>query len=307
LTTAQPLVGLPGKFPQGSNVSQKLFDRLDDQQQPPVSKSGVPKDVSAPLRMLIRPILFLALGLHALLIFVPLPSEEKLKQPDDKKNPITITQVPTNQPPAASVRPAAKPAAKPAVTVAAKPAPLTPRLAPVAPFIPSPPASPILPLQTGSLPSLPRPSESTQETTPTPPIALANVEPGKALYELLAEIPVPNKLDPSFTNVAQLEHFAKPELFFKPSDDPDLVPEALPGLDGSPKLAVGEEPEFFYQTFFEQPLQGIFEQVTKVGDFAGGPLYRLKRGDYTVYLSLIPAQGAVATIVSVWSSDPTAR
>ena len=261
----------------------------------------------APLRMLIRPILFLALGLHALFLFIPLPSEEKPKEPDDKKNPITITQIPTNQPPAVTVRPGAKPAAKPAVSVAPRPAPLPPGSSPVAPFVPSPPVSPVSPLQTGSLPSLQRPTESPQDTTPSPPTSLAAVDPAQALYELLAEIPVPNKLDPTFTNVAQLEHFAKPELFFKLSDDPDLLPEGLPGLDSSPKIAVGEEPDFFYQTFFEQPLQSIFEQVTKVGDYAGGPLYRLKRGDYTVYLSLVPAQGVVATIVSVWSSDPTAR
>ncbi len=46
-------------------------------------------------RSLLFPMLLLALGLHAVLLALPLPSSEGRKAPDDKKNPIKITQIPT--------------------------------------------------------------------------------------------------------------------------------------------------------------------------------------------------------------------
>lgn len=42
--------------------------------------------------------LFAALGLHALLLFTPFPSEQKPKNPDDKKDPVKITQIPMAKP-----------------------------------------------------------------------------------------------------------------------------------------------------------------------------------------------------------------
>ncbi len=73
----------------------------------------------APLRMLLRPMLFLALGLHALLLFVPIPSEQKPKEADDKKDPLKITQLPTAKPASPkSLKPIASAARKP--TIAAK-------------------------------------------------------------------------------------------------------------------------------------------------------------------------------------------
>ncbi|MBC7972909.1 MAG: hypothetical protein H7Z11_22765 [Verrucomicrobia bacterium] len=56
------------------------------------------KQLPAPLRSLIRPMFFAAIGLHALLLFTPLPSEQKPKKADDKENPVKITQLPTAKP-----------------------------------------------------------------------------------------------------------------------------------------------------------------------------------------------------------------
>jgi hypothetical protein len=287
-------------------VTQKLFDELDTQQRLSLPKSDQPdwfKSVPASLRMLIRPMLFLALGLHAILLFVPLPSEKKPEDPGDRKTPMTSPESSINQSPPTPVRSEAKSTPKPVVPAGAK-ASQPSRLATPSPFVPSPLASSVTPLPTGSLQSV---TPSPGQAKPASPGPLTTVDPVQGLYELLAKIPVPDKLDPAFTNVAKLEHFAKPELFFKPSDDPDLLPESLPGLDGSPQIALGEEPAFFYETFFEQPLQNIFEQVTQVGEYADGRLYKLTRGGDTVYLSLVPAKGVVGTMVSVWSINPIAR
>lgn len=62
-----------------------------------MSNSLALKNLPAPVRSLIRPMLFAAIGLHALLLFTPMPSEPKPKKPDDKENPVKITQLPTAQ------------------------------------------------------------------------------------------------------------------------------------------------------------------------------------------------------------------
>lgn len=63
---------------------------------------------------LIRPMLFAALGLHALLLFVPFPSERKEKVPEQKEAPVKITQL-------ATTKAAGKPLPKLATPKLAKP------------------------------------------------------------------------------------------------------------------------------------------------------------------------------------------
>lgn len=96
-----------------------------------MSNSLALKNLPAPVRSLIRPMLFAAIGLHALLLFTPIPSEQKPKKPDDKENPVKITQLPTAK---TAARPKlAKPALpkiarpKPAAVVAVPKSPVTPR------------------------------------------------------------------------------------------------------------------------------------------------------------------------------------
>lgn len=50
-------------------------------------------------RSLLLPMTVLALGIHAALLALPIPSNEALKTPDDQKNPIKVTQIPTEKPP----------------------------------------------------------------------------------------------------------------------------------------------------------------------------------------------------------------
>lgn len=50
--------------------------------------------IPAPARALIRPMLFAALGLHAILLFTPFPKERQ-KPPENKEAPVKITQLPT--------------------------------------------------------------------------------------------------------------------------------------------------------------------------------------------------------------------
>ncbi|XGW00053.1 MAG: hypothetical protein ACAF41_14100 [Leptolyngbya sp. BL-A-14] len=91
------------------------------------------KQLPAPVRSLVRPMLIAAIGLHALLLFTPIPSEQKPKKTDDKENPVKITQLPTAKP-AAKARPKlAKPALpkvdrpKPTIAPPVQKAPVTPQ------------------------------------------------------------------------------------------------------------------------------------------------------------------------------------
>jgi hypothetical protein len=124
------------------------------------------------------------------------------------------------------------------------------------------------------------------------------------LYQLIgALVPSPDPNDPAATNLARREQFAQPDLFFKPSADPDAVPEGLPGLDGSPSLVPGQTPLSLYAAIAPS-LNSIFETVSTSGNYAGGPLYTLKKGSTLVYLSLTPSQAIDGTIISVWLRDP---
>jgi hypothetical protein len=57
---------------------------------------SLPRPSLPPVQILFRPMLFAALGLHALLLFIPFPQEQK-KPPEEKEAPVKITQLPTTK------------------------------------------------------------------------------------------------------------------------------------------------------------------------------------------------------------------
>lgn len=285
------------------------------------------KTVPSPMRMLFRPILFTALGLHALLLFAPLPAEQKPKEPDDKKNPIKVTQLPTATPPTA--KPKATPAKtakalppKPAVAVAATRTLPTPSAPAINPFAASDAAiaasskpATLANVQTQPFPPASTATTSTATVTPSKPFT---GDPEKALVDLLTGLVKTSSSSASTgatpigssqsANPAPLEEIAQPELFFKGKLE-SQTPEKLPGLEKSPLfLAFPIEENLnltsYYQKSLEPKLKAIFESVTEVGDYGDGPLYKLTRGNYTAYLSLVPPKTSVGAIISVWSKDP---
>ncbi len=65
------------------------------QNEPPKNK---PKGLPSPVKAVLRPILFLAIAAHGLLLVAPLPSSNKLEIPDEKETQIKITQLPPAKP-----------------------------------------------------------------------------------------------------------------------------------------------------------------------------------------------------------------
>jgi hypothetical protein len=272
------------------------------------------KTLPAPLRLMVRPMLLMALGIHALLLFTPLPSEQKPKEPDDKKNPIKITQLPTAKPPEA------KPVAvKAKVAVrAANPAPASsPTSAPLAaianPLPAQAPPPALAPLQTTPTAS---PSSSTPVPT-TPTVATSGAtfkgDAAKALQELLVNLPGTKKEQVGAETLpaeVPLTELNQPELLFNVGQESASKPmEKRIGLDRAPLLVLfpleaNLNLDSFYRRILEPKLKGIFESITPIGEYGEGPLYKLSHGSYTTYLSLMSPKQAVGAIVSVWSKDP---
>lgn len=58
----------------------------------------LPVDAVDGLRVIMRPVFWLVLGVHAFLLFAPLNQPSKPKPPQDKKAPVRITQLPNSKP-----------------------------------------------------------------------------------------------------------------------------------------------------------------------------------------------------------------
>lgn len=268
-------------------------------------KTPKPVTIFALLKPLLRPIFFAVLGLHAVLLFLPLPQEEKPKTADDKKDPLKITQVPT----AGLTKPVA--VTKTAATPPGKPVTRTTSVAKTT--TPGKPANQGLPVVEAGT-ATPRPATDTTPTPPestTPSPSPATASPSAAeedLFKVLAGIPAPDSSDPAATNVAVPEQFEQPDKFLTAANA-NGEREWRPELQGTPVYANGETPEYFYETLFEGELKGKFQEMKKVGEYGGGALYHLKQGSYEAFVSLVPVKlppGTVGlgSIIAIWSKDP---
>lgn len=83
-----------------------------------------------PVKAFVRPMLFASVGLHALLIFVPLPGEKEPPKPAPEKT-VKVTQLPPTSKPNSTAKPLAK------VPIAPSPRPVIPAARPNALTIPS--------------------------------------------------------------------------------------------------------------------------------------------------------------------------
>ncbi len=268
-------------------------------------KTPRPATIFAPLKQLLRPIFFAVLGLHAVLLFLPLPQEEKPKTADDKKDPLKIIQVPTAG--------LTKPVAIAKTAIPAKPVTQTTSVAKTPTTTPTKPANASLPVVEAGTTTTPPATDTTptppDTATPSPaPPTVSEIEAEEALFKVLAGIPAPDSTDPAATNVALPEQFEQPDKFLTvPNADGER--EWRPELQGTPVYANGETPEYFYETLFEGELKGKFQELKKVGEYGGGALYYLKQGSYEAFVSLVPAKlppdtVGIAAIIAVWSKDP---
>jgi hypothetical protein len=135
-----------------------------------------------------------------------------------------------------------------------------------------------------------------------------SVSPPEEYYQILADLLVEADRADNPANTATPENFAQPQMFYNVVSEAELqqgaIPDLRPGIDGTPKLAQGQNPSNFYQSMSAAGLSGFFE-VAQHGQYGGGSLYRLKKGSTTFYLNLIPTKDQSGTIVVTWLKDPT--
>lgn len=248
------------------------------------------KNLPTPVRMLIRPMLYVSLGLHGLFLLIPIasnsPSNSAAEEPEERvalsqlaPSPSPSPTLPTPQPtPSPTVQSSPTPAPVPSPTLTVRPPSPTPQQ-------PSPP--------------LPSPVERVPEPTPRPQV---EETPDPFLGQELFETPEPT---PSPEVVQTPEPSPTPEVTITPEPSPTPEVAAVPqtptpafphvigaqqGCDNSIALcwkAAGER-----STAVARNLQASLEaqgfSVTRVdGDRTGERIYEIsKDGEIHYYISL---------------------
>lgn len=284
--------------------------------------SATTKNLPAVFSLLWRPMLFLALGLHAFFLFVPLGGAQK-ELPQVTEQPVKYNRLPDLKPTAQ--KPTQKPTQKPAATasqpvqqatIAPVPSPLTsPKPAPPPSYTPPPaepaPTEPVdstdstddTPLaRVGStpMPDSSPPAEPADISTAEPTVAAATQRPEldsdtQAIVERLQnledgrQITDNDKVEDLFTQEAATKFFTNPE-----------KKEGKPGLIGVEYL-LPQTPAEVYEKL--AMLYSDFS-LKKVGEYGGGPVYEVRRDDYVWYFNLVKGKEDKSTLIVLWQDSP---
>ncbi|HEY9603417.1 MAG TPA: hypothetical protein V6C85_17505 [Allocoleopsis sp.] len=177
------------------------------------------KNLPAPVRLLIRPMWWLSLGVHGLLLMIPMPSEEKPETPVEKKlvkiaqlplppspQPSPIIQLPTPSPPVRQptslpVKPTSRIQPSPPLIVQPSPKIQLPKPSPI---VAQDAPSPAPPSPTPVLSLTPAPSSAPPRPVASPsPIPSPTPTPSPTLTPLPTPTPSPTPTDP----FADFQHF----------------------------------------------------------------------------------------------------
>ncbi|KJH73171.1 hypothetical protein [Aliterella atlantica] len=283
------------------------------------------KNLPAPLRQVWKPMWLVSLGVHGMLLAIPLPTEQKSKPVVEEKPEelVRLTQIETSpgpvtvapeaekerlaprisrrsprKPPVASTQPTPLPA-KPA---ASKPTPavVSPQQQPVAiaPFSP-PSAIEIDPQKQELLP----PPEEIADPTPSLDVAVSPSPNSKPIA--IADIQgIP--IDPTWQAVEQPNQaIAAAEMFVQADGKP------YPDIVGQIAQVPNKNPDVVFEEFFRLQLASANFQVEPFGTYApGGGLYKLTpKGSNTtpLYLTLAPDKQGTGTIVTIWKKYPSSE
>ena len=253
------------------------------------------------LKSAFRPILFTALGLHGLLLFVPLSSETQVK-PKETAEPVKLKRL--------SDKVLVKSMPKVKVTAATKP---------TLPKVTVASSNPIVTKSTETPPELP------QEEKKTPDEKKADEKkPEKNTSDKPSDKGQdPSKVDPKKATTdakdaskldAESQKFEGVIAGLRKALNPDEAEaDADAGLldDPAPFFSVKPSPQG--NTLISNQdvedvatsLKGQFtEKFIKKGDYGGGELYEAKVGNTLRYISLIKANAGKSVMVFLWEKSP---
>ncbi|MEO8890519.1 MAG: hypothetical protein ABI417_03125 [Coleofasciculaceae cyanobacterium] len=222
------------------------------------------------VKILIRPMLYLSLGLHGLLLMIPISVEPEAKSSSKKKESVKITQLPSQ--PSVKLTPVV-PLPKPSPTVKQNPAQVPP------PQAKTPPArlNPII--------ESPKPTPIIEQNTPTnAPTPIASLTPAPT---------------PTLTPIASLAPIASPTPTPTPIASPTPTPNELiagvPNFENAQQSCNGACWEV-KQTSFRRVSTTLIEQFEAQGyavnkqdieDDAGRSVYTISKDGETKYLNVL--------------------
>lgn len=261
------------------------------------------KNSPAPLQKLGLFVWLFSLGLHGLLLTVPIPPRQtpqtSIKKPAELVNVIQLKSTPSP----ASTQPT------PAATSIAVTTPTNTSSRP--PIL----ASPITRVATSSIPTpVPsitqpeiKPQVSPLPLTPTPtPIESELSQPENSVTNT-SEIGVSEiegiPVDSSWQLVEQPSSVMAEANMFTQSNG-----QLHPDIVGKVVQVTGKSPDQVYEEFFSAKLESAKFQVEPFGTYVpGGGLYKLTRNEQSspLYLTLAPTKDLTGTVITIWNSYPS--
>ena len=275
------------------------------------------KNPPAPLSKMLKPMWLASLGLHGLLLAIPIPVMETPKpiaKPQElvKLTSITPSPSPVNRvakPKPTVVKPKPTPVANnrpippqrrlATTTVEKSPSPTSPKIVPSPQPQITPPPTPV------AINPFPQSTEieldtKNQELLP-PPQVIPSVSPSPVTIATSAINGVP--VDPNWQVVDRPnEAIAEAKLFTQP--DGKLHPDIV----GKVAQIPDKNPDAVFEEFFVSQLQSANFTVEPTGTYGeGGGLYKLtpKDDSPTLYLALAPDKQGTGTVVTIWNKYPS--
>ncbi|XHX80325.1 MAG: hypothetical protein RBJ76_10470 [Stenomitos frigidus ULC029] len=251
------------------------------------------------LKALFRPMLAVALGIHGLLLFVPL-SPEKKELPEPTEKPVKISRLSNQKVP---IKPKPKVAApKPVVKRNVTPPPtLVVKATPTPSPAPSPDSATSSPSPSATPPATP-PAAPVDSTPSSDPEAAAFAGPLDAITRRRPDTDGVEKDLPVRETSVPIGSFlfGDPTLFFTDPDN-DIV---KPGVSAVEFLGTLNDLDAALKEDIEPAYTGNGFTFTKVGEYGEGPVYAVKKDDLTRYLNFVLNKSKTGILVVVWKKSP---
>ncbi|MBD1857577.1 MULTISPECIES: hypothetical protein [Leptolyngbya] len=245
--------------------------------------------------------LIASIGIHALLLRIPLQFDAPTQKVErDRIQIVKLPPTPSSLP-KALIQPAESPSPEPSPPPAPVQSPIrdSPQTGNSPPSSPNAIAAPaqFSPRSTPSKPPSPNNPSPSPKVTPKP-------QQAEAAFDLTMQSL--SKLKASSIDVPEF-YFEQPDLFYqKSATDPNSydIEKPLAGFDGNFTLILEQTPEQVFTTFFQSKLDSTVFRVVPQPNYGGGLVYEIQQGDFVRYLNLVPTKDQTGTIVVIWNKRP---
>lgn len=236
----------------------------------------------------------ISLGLHGLLLMVPLPDYPLSESPKPLRE-VKITDLPAS--PQGSTSKSSESSAKVSKPTSSDTS--IPRQdIEIRPRLPKP---------TPSATPTPKPTPSATPTPPKPvttPTATPGVKvEGGELEKFLGELTASSEMPPDEASKLSPDLFAEPRLFFDQLGS-SSEPKPKSGILKMVRID-GKKPDQVQVQVLNSQRSGKNFQVSELGNYGEGKVYKVQQESKVWYFNLILTKGSSGTVVVVWKRDPS--